>query len=83
MIGLLEFKELLGEEAASLTDVQVERIRDLEYQIADALFENWLRQHSLASKIDLEKKTISLYNERVHNNPVGFFVPETSGAERG
>lgn len=83
MIGLPEFKELLGEEAVSLTDTEVERIRDLEYQIADALFEDWLRQRSIVSKKNLEGNTINVYTDQVHNNPVGFFVPETSGAERG
>lgn len=83
MIGLLEFKELLGEEAANLTDAEVERIRELEYLIADTLFEDWLNQRSLASKRNLEKTFINVYNDGVHNNPVGFFVPESSGAERG
>jgi hypothetical protein len=53
MIELLEFKELLGEESDNLTDIEIKRIRDLEYQIADALFENWLSQRTITPKNEL------------------------------
>lgn len=63
MIELLEFKELLGEDSESLTDEEVEHIRELEYQIADALFENWLSQRTLTPKNKLEIPIIKMYNE--------------------
>jgi hypothetical protein len=54
MIDLLEFKALLGNEATNLPIEEIERIRELEYVIADALFENWLNQRGLNSKSKLD-----------------------------
>ncbi|MFA6547854.1 MAG: hypothetical protein WCT11_02830 [Candidatus Magasanikbacteria bacterium] len=41
MISLPKFKELLGEEAKNLTDEDIERIRDAQYQFARLAFEKW------------------------------------------
>jgi hypothetical protein len=57
MIDLLDFKALLGEKASDLSEAEVERIRELEYQIADALFEKWLSQRIKIPKTELEKST--------------------------
>jgi len=54
MIPLERFKELLGEDAAHLSIEEIERIRDLEYTIADALFEKWLIQRTQIIKTKLE-----------------------------
>ncbi len=58
MISLERFKELLGKDAADLTIEEVERIRDLEYIIADALFEKWLNQRTQIIKTKLENSDI-------------------------
>jgi hypothetical protein len=63
MIALVDFKALLGDRASNLSEIEVERIRDLEYQIADALFESWLSQRAKTSKTELEKNITNLYNE--------------------
>jgi hypothetical protein len=44
MISLHEFKKLLGKAADGLSDVEIESIRELEYRIADAAFEMWIRE---------------------------------------
>lgn len=46
MISLPQFKTLLGPLAQKLTDEQVECLRDMEYQFADAIFEKWLRERN-------------------------------------
>lgn len=46
MIPVDKFRDLLGEEADGLTNKQIEEIRDLEYRIADAVFDLWLRERN-------------------------------------
>jgi hypothetical protein len=46
MIPLHDFKNLLGVASADLTDEEIERIREVEYGLADAIFERWLRKHN-------------------------------------
>jgi hypothetical protein len=46
MISLDEFKKLLGKAAAGLSDAEIESIRELEYRIADATFDIWLRERN-------------------------------------
>lgn len=43
MIDSVTFRKLLGSEGSTLSDKEVERIRDLEDGFADAIFEMWLR----------------------------------------
>lgn len=47
MIILPKFKELLGDEAQGLTDEEVERIRDAQYQFARLAFEKWAKDKGL------------------------------------
>ncbi len=47
MISLPKFKELLGNEAQGLTDEEIERIRDAQYQFARLAFEKWAREKGL------------------------------------
>ena len=42
MITLPEFKNLLGTLADKMTDEQIGQLRDVEYAIADAIFDQWL-----------------------------------------
>jgi len=42
MIPFTDFKKLLGPYGERLTDEQVKRLRDIEYQIANAIFDQWL-----------------------------------------
>jgi hypothetical protein len=46
MIGLSDFRVLLGAAGEELSDQEVKRIRDVEYGIADAMFESWLRERN-------------------------------------
>lgn len=46
MIALDEFKKLLGNAAEGLSDAEIESIRELEYRIADAVFDVWLRERN-------------------------------------
>jgi hypothetical protein len=43
MIGLPEFKKLMGEETNGLTDQEIEEIRDAQYKAAELAFEFWQR----------------------------------------
>lgn len=54
MIPLHEFITLLGPAAAGLTDAEIERIRDVEYGFADAIFEMWLRERNALSTENAE-----------------------------
>lgn len=47
MINLPKFKELLGNEAQGLTDEEIERIRDAQYQFARLAFEKWAGKKGL------------------------------------
>jgi hypothetical protein len=44
MIGLPEFKKLMGEEARGLTDQEIEEIRDAQYKMAELAFEFWRKE---------------------------------------
>ena len=46
MIDLVEFRQLLGPAGRDLSDEEVERIREVEYGLADAIFERWLRRRN-------------------------------------
>ena len=82
MISLPDFRELLGEAGHELTDEQVERVREIEYGLADAIFDQWLRKRN-NSKQPLARDDKMPHTIREHNNPAGLFMPGTSGAERG
>ncbi len=51
MISLPKFKELLGDEAQGLTDEEIERIRDAQYQFARLAFEKWAGDKNLIKTI--------------------------------
>jgi hypothetical protein len=44
MIPLPTFRKLLGSAAEGLSEEEVAAIRDIEYQLADAIIEFWLRK---------------------------------------
>jgi hypothetical protein len=46
MIPFDEFKKLLGSEAEGLSDVEIERIRDIEHRLADIIFDAWLQERN-------------------------------------
>jgi len=46
MIPLSKFKEKLGESANNLSDCEIEKVRDLQYQFADVLFDMWVKDKS-------------------------------------
>jgi hypothetical protein len=41
MISLVEFKKLLGEQALSMSDEDVENLRKAQYELAYILFDKW------------------------------------------
>ncbi|HTQ12522.1 MAG TPA: hypothetical protein VMH86_01500 [Rhizomicrobium sp.] len=43
MIPLPEYRKLLGSYAAKLTEQEIVDLRKLEFEIADAIFDAWLR----------------------------------------
>jgi hypothetical protein len=47
MIGLPEFKKLMGEEAIGLTDQEIEEIRNAQYKMAELAFEFWRKDKAL------------------------------------
>lgn len=55
MIPIHEFKKLLGAAATDLSDVEIERLRDLEDRLADILFDAWLRKRN--QQPDVAKKS--------------------------
>lgn len=44
MINLPQFKELLGEEAKGLSDAEILKLRDLQCQLADLFFDDWVEK---------------------------------------
>ena len=62
MISLPDFKKLLGSYAESLTDEQVKRLRDMEYQIADVIFDQWLSRRNEQLKQQLGFNTSLQHN---------------------
>lgn len=45
MISLSKFKELLGEETINLTDEEIDKIRQAQYQFAELAFEFWQKEN--------------------------------------
>lgn len=46
MIDLITTRKILGPRAEHLKEKELERIRETAYGIADAIFENWLRERN-------------------------------------
>lgn len=46
MIPLPDFKNLLGKYAERLSEEQIKQLQNMEYQIADAIFDQWLQKHN-------------------------------------
>jgi len=46
MVSLLEFKQALGDYANELTDLEIERLKEIEEQLADILIEHVLHENS-------------------------------------
>ncbi len=44
MIGILEFKKKLGEQAKELTEEEIIELRDNQDQMAEILFNMWLKE---------------------------------------
>lgn len=54
MLELFEFIQLLSPTARGLSDKEIERIRDVEYGFANAIFEMWLRDRNALSTNGIE-----------------------------
>lgn len=46
MLTFDEFKKSLGDEVDGVTDAEIEELRVIGYQFADAVFEQWLRKRN-------------------------------------
>lgn len=44
MLSIDRFRNELGLKAASLTEKEIERIRDIQDQLAEVLFDSWVRR---------------------------------------
>ena len=56
MMDLAEFRKVLGPAGENMPDAEVLRIRQIEYGLADAIFEQWLRKRNKArrgKKVDM------------------------------
>lgn len=42
MISLDKFKKLLGKSGEGMSDKEIEKVRDLQYQLVDLLFDSWV-----------------------------------------
>lgn len=83
MIGLSEFRKLLGPTAEGFSDAKVERIREVEYGIADAMFERWLRKRNAQVAERLEGPREAIITNESSIMPRALSVPDNSGAVRG
>lgn len=57
MILLNEFRKLLGTAGSDLSDAEIERIRDMEYQLAGIIFDDWLRKRNHQPKMAESSET--------------------------
>ena len=46
MLSLSEFKKALGPVADQLSEDEITKLRDLQYRLADVIFDRWLREQS-------------------------------------
>lgn len=60
MIPLDKFKKLLGATGENMTDDEIKKVRDLQYQLVDLLFDSWVdgieKKHKEQSEQKLEIK---------------------------
>lgn len=56
MLTLQEFKKALGERGETLTEPQIEELRTLQYQVAETLFDNWLKASALKKSVHIAHK---------------------------
>lgn len=43
MISFEDYKRLLGSSAQDMKDEEIERLRNLHYQLADMIFDTWIK----------------------------------------
>ncbi len=51
MISLSKFKKLAGKDAQGLTNKEIERIRDAQYQFAELAFDIWMKEKGLETTL--------------------------------
>lgn len=64
MIPLLEFKTLLGEYGANLTDKEIEEIRVEQYKVAEMAFKIWIQKKGLNNLRNRQQSVIIKTDER-------------------
>jgi hypothetical protein len=48
MISLEQFRKLLGKSGENMNDIQIEHIREAQYQIAEIVFKMWQEKRKSA-----------------------------------
>ncbi|MBP6929683.1 MAG: hypothetical protein KBB77_01975 [Candidatus Moranbacteria bacterium] len=62
MISLPDFKNLLGKYADRLSEEQIKQLRDMEYRIADAAFDQWLHKRNKQCLEKIGHNNLSRHN---------------------
>ena len=68
MIPLPDFKNLLGKYAECLGEEQIKQLQNMEYQIADAIFDQWLQKYNKQWIDELGYKNPSRHNVNTEDN---------------
>lgn len=58
MVSLEKFKLLLGKAAETLTDTQVQQLRDEQYQLAELAFNSWVETKGLKNTNVVKQKAM-------------------------
>lgn len=57
MINLHEFKKLLGDHGKQLSDDELFRLREVQYKIADIVFDQWLKKKNVSKLVAISEDT--------------------------
>jgi hypothetical protein len=82
MIPTPEFKKALGTEAANLSDAEIEHMRDLGDQLADIVFDTWLRKRNAQAQV-AETVTHDIVAANSTALEKAIFLPESSDTGTG
>ena len=52
MISIAKYREMLGEKSAVMSDEQLEKLRELQYQLADLIIDLWIKRQKQSTMVD-------------------------------
>ena len=52
MIPLSTYREKLGEKSAKMSDAELEKLRDLQYKLADIIIDMWIEKFKGSPGVD-------------------------------